>query len=101
MHATVRKILVYKFKTQLIEGQIYIISYFGVGCNTGFFRTTKHEYRLSFQLRTIVRPYESEIIPLYGFKFVGFDEILQFDNQYPYLVGNVYIAYIVIIIIVS
>ena len=87
MHATVRKTLVYKFKPLISEGQVYIMAYFGVGGNTGYFCTTRHEFRLNFQLRTTVKPFETESIPIYGLKLVPFDEILQADGQFPYLVG--------------
>ena len=88
MHASVCKTLVYKFKSQLNEGQVYIIVYFGVGGNTRYFRTNRQEFRLNFQLRTTVRESNSDAIPLYGCKFVTFDEILNSDSQFPYLVGN-------------
>ena len=52
------------------------MAYFGVGGNIGNFRTTRHEFQLNFQLRTTVRPSETESISIYGLKFVPFDEIL-------------------------
>ena len=52
MHATVRKTLVYKFKPLISEGQVYVVAYFEVGGNTSYFRTTRHEFHLNFQLRT-------------------------------------------------
>ena len=87
MHATVKKTLVYKFKPLILEGQVYIMAYFGVGKNIGNFYTTRHEFRLNFQIRTTVRPSETEYIPIYGLKLVSFEEILQADGDFPYLVG--------------
>ena len=87
MHATVRKILVYKFNPLISEGQVYTMAYFGVGGNTGNFHTTRHEFRLNFQLRTTVRPSKTESIPIYGLKLVPFDEIIQADGDFPHVVG--------------
>ena len=87
MHAMIRKTLFYNFKLLISEGQVYIMAYFGVGGNIGNFYTTRHEFRLNFQLRTTLRPTDTKSIPIYGRKLVPFDEILQADGDFPYLVG--------------
>lgn len=83
-----RKTFVYKFKLLLLEGEVYQISYFGVGESTRYFRTTRQKYKLNFQLRTTVRPCKGISSPLYGIKLVSFEDILKMDVQSPYLVGK-------------
>lgn len=69
------------------------MAYFGVGVNLGSFRTTKHEFRLNFQLRTTVKPSESVIIPLHGLSVVSLEEIFGTEGDSAYLVGNlIYIS---------
>ena len=80
--------MIYKFQKLLVEGNIYIITYFGVGTNIGFFRTTRHDFRINFQYQTSVKPSEASTISLYGLTFIPFDEIFQSQAELPFLVGN-------------
>ncbi|XP_061344054.1 uncharacterized protein LOC133290023, partial [Gastrolobium bilobum] len=68
------------------EGEVYFIKKFGVGLNSGSFRPTKHDYRLSFNLRTDVRSTIDSAIPTNGFDFVDFDVIEKESSDSPYLV---------------
>ncbi|RAL53646.1 hypothetical protein DM860_012261 [Cuscuta australis] len=49
IHATVRKSLVGTFERRIKEGSVYIFAYFGIGISSGYYHTSKHEYRLNFQ----------------------------------------------------
>lgn len=88
IHASVRKTLIYKFKPVLNEGEVYVVAFFSVAGNTGLYRTTRHEFRLNFQLRTTVRRSECDTIPLYGLNLVPLEDIFQTDGDFPYLIGT-------------
>ncbi|XP_061339398.1 uncharacterized protein LOC133286069 [Gastrolobium bilobum] len=68
------------------EGEVYFIKKFGVGLNSGSFRPTKHDYLLSFNLRTDVKSTIDSAIPTNGFDFVDFDVIEKESSDSPYLV---------------
>ncbi|RYR33163.1 hypothetical protein Ahy_A10g047728 [Arachis hypogaea] len=44
IHASVKRAFVSRFMNLLEEGISYQIRYFGVGLNSGYFKTTHHEY---------------------------------------------------------
>ncbi|RYR68172.1 hypothetical protein Ahy_A03g014649 [Arachis hypogaea] len=48
IHASVKRAFVSRFVNLLEEGISYQIRYFGVGLNNGYFKTTHHEYFVSF-----------------------------------------------------
>ncbi|RAL46109.1 hypothetical protein DM860_006263 [Cuscuta australis] len=54
--------------------------------SSGYYRTSRHEYRLNFQPRTTVAECTSDKIPVHGLMLSTFSEILQADPNYPYLV---------------
>ncbi|RAL50544.1 hypothetical protein DM860_014486 [Cuscuta australis] len=89
IHATVRRSLVGTFESVINEGSTYVFAYFGVGNNSGNYRTSRHEFRLNFQPMTTVTTCSMEKIPLYRIKLVAFPDILQADSNYPYLVGEI------------
>ena len=70
IHASARGSL--RIRDQLHEGMAYFIKNFGVGLNDDQFRPTRHEYRLTFNLRTVVTQVLESNIPRYGFSFVEF-----------------------------
>jgi hypothetical protein len=69
MHATVRKQLLYVFHKKLAEGDAYKMSYFSVAPNVGYYRTTTHEFKLIFQMKTKVQKIEGSAIPDNGLSF--------------------------------
>lgn len=83
IHASVRKTLIYKFDKDLKEGFVYSISNFGVACNGGSFRTTRHDYKLNFQFGTKVVNVDRSLVSCSPFSFVPFSEITDtFDTNY-------------------
>ncbi|MED6115978.1 hypothetical protein PIB30_095844 [Stylosanthes scabra] len=70
----------------LVEGNIYVITYFAVALNTIKFKATKHEFRFHFKRDTIVRPIQDSSIPLNGFDFVPFTKIQGESREDGYLV---------------
>ncbi|XP_061364451.1 uncharacterized protein LOC133307903 [Gastrolobium bilobum] len=84
VHAAVKGSL--HIRKKIHEGEVYFIKFFGVGLNSGSFRPTKHDYRLSFNLRTDVKSTIDSAIPTNGFDFVDFDVIKKESSDSPYLV---------------
>ncbi|XP_061362777.1 uncharacterized protein LOC133306467 [Gastrolobium bilobum] len=84
IHATVKGSL--NVRKKICEGDVYFIKIFGVGLNIDHFRPTRHDYRLSFNLRTNVKSIVDATIPAYGFSFVDFDVIERESTEFPYLV---------------
>ncbi|XP_061344811.1 uncharacterized protein LOC133290699 [Gastrolobium bilobum] len=85
IHATVKGTLQVRKKIQ--EGDVYFVKNFKVGLNADMFRPTRHEYRLSFNLRTDVKSTFDASIPVDGFDFVDFELIEKEAPNSPYLVG--------------
>ncbi|VFQ97249.1 unnamed protein product [Cuscuta campestris] len=88
IHATVRRSLVGTFGNRIKEGSVYVFAYFGIGNSTGYYRTSRHEFRLNFQPRTTITECSCENIPVYGLKLVPFPEISKADANYPYLIDT-------------
>ncbi|VFQ73699.1 unnamed protein product [Cuscuta campestris] len=88
IHVTVRKTLVGTFEKKIKEGSVYVFAYFSVGNRSGYYRTSRHDFRLNFQARTTVTETRCDKIPLYGIRLVAFPEILHADSNYPYLVDT-------------
>ncbi|XP_061349070.1 replication protein A 70 kDa DNA-binding subunit D-like [Gastrolobium bilobum] len=84
VHAAVKGSL--HIRKKFYKGEVYFIKKFGVGLNSGSFRPTKHDYRLSFNLRTDVKSTIDSAIPTNGFDFVDFDVIEKESSDSPYLV---------------
>lgn len=83
IHASVRKTLIYKFERNLKEGFLYSIRNFGVACNGGSFRTSRHEYKINFQIRTKVLNVDRGIMSCSPFSFVAFCDINEgYDTNY-------------------
>ncbi|XP_061353890.1 replication protein A 70 kDa DNA-binding subunit B-like [Gastrolobium bilobum] len=81
VHAAIKGSL--NIHNKIHEGEVYFIKFFGVGLNSGSFRPTKHDYRLSFNLRTDVKSTIDSAIPTNGFDF---DVIEKESSDSPYLV---------------
>ncbi|KAL2907168.1 Replication protein A 70 kDa DNA-binding subunit, partial [Bienertia sinuspersici] len=75
--ATVKKSHVDKFSPLLLENEYRIITNFGVGQNTGSYKTTEHPYKIIFFFSTAVQSCEDLRIPRYGFSFVSYDDIMS------------------------
>ncbi|XP_061376197.1 uncharacterized protein LOC133318221 [Gastrolobium bilobum] len=86
IHATAKGTL--QVQKKICEGDAYFIKFFGIGLNMGNFRPTRHEYRLSFNLRTGVKSIVDATIPERGFDFAKFDVIEKESSDSPYLIGD-------------
>lgn len=100
IHASVRKTLIYKFEKELKEDCVYSMSNFGVACNAGSFRTTKHDYKLNFQIGTKVLNMDNSFVSCSPFTLVPFSEINDgYDTNY--LIGELFLNNLQYVIVVN
>ncbi|XP_057418635.1 replication protein A 70 kDa DNA-binding subunit B-like [Lotus japonicus] len=85
-HVSVKKTLVYKFQPLLTEGRVYNISYFGVGENSGDFKTTSHPFKLNFHMHTSVRLETKTVITKSPYSFTPLSDIMFKDPDSSFLV---------------
>ncbi|KAK9713620.1 hypothetical protein RND81_06G040200 [Saponaria officinalis] len=78
IHATIKSSLISNFSPRLREGLLVIISNFGVDLNNDKQRVCSHKFKISFFRSTSIRECENIPIPLYGFDFVNFEDILSY-----------------------
>lgn len=88
IHATVRKQLLYLFQDKIVEGEVYKMAYFGVVPNLGSYRSTVHDYKLVFQMKTKIQKAESSTIPLYGLSFTKCADLKNSREESVFLVGT-------------
>lgn len=88
IHASVKRTLVYKFKNDLKEGSVYSFQFLSVSPNVGEFRTTRHPYKLIFQISSKVHLMDIGRVVGYGYDLVPFSEITQPSFDTNYLVGE-------------
>ncbi|XP_061372347.1 uncharacterized protein LOC133314836 [Gastrolobium bilobum] len=84
IYATVKGSL--QVRKKIHEGECYFIKKFGVGFNSDIFRPTRHQYRLSFTLRTDVKSIVDSNLSVSEFDFVDYDIIEKESSDSPYLV---------------
>ncbi|KAJ1402515.1 Nucleic acid-binding, OB-fold [Sesbania bispinosa] len=77
IQCTVKSIHVYLFENSINEGNVYMLENLSVALNNGKNKPTMHEFRMFFKRETRVTLVEDSSIPLYGFSFVPFVEILN------------------------
>ncbi|XLS72524.1 hypothetical protein HN51_029389 [Arachis hypogaea] len=87
IQCTVKDIFVLIFEGLLAEGNVYVVTNFGVALNTIKFKLTRHEFRIHFKRDTIVRLVQDSSVPLNGFNFVPFKTIQSESKEDDYLVG--------------
>ncbi|XP_056691759.1 replication factor A protein 1-like [Spinacia oleracea] len=76
IQATIKKSLLRTFQPLLKEGEIYTISNYRVGKNSGEYKPTGHPYKINFVILTRVNVLHAANIPTYGFDLVPFDAII-------------------------
>ncbi|KAJ1409100.1 Nucleic acid-binding, OB-fold [Sesbania bispinosa] len=86
IQCTVKSIHVYLFEGIVLEGNIYMLENVSVALNSAKFKPTIHEFRLFFKRETQVRMIEDSNIPMNGFSFVPFTDILNEKNDESRLV---------------
>ncbi|XP_074351753.1 uncharacterized protein LOC141690895 [Apium graveolens] len=78
IQATVKQSLIRRFSHLLVAGQCRLINNFGVGQNNENYRASQHPYKINFIFYTSVVRCEDDIsIPVHGFKFASFNDILS------------------------
>ncbi|KAL2921030.1 Replication protein A 70 kDa DNA-binding subunit E [Bienertia sinuspersici] len=84
IQATVKRSLLLRFGSILHEGRVYSISRFGVGQQSGDYRPAKHAYKMNFLSTTTVEQLFELDIPISGYNFVCFRDILsnKLDDKY-------------------
>lgn len=88
IQATVKNRLIRRFSNVLEEGQCHIVANFGVGQSNGNYRISLHPYKINFFFNTSVRVCDEDLhIPIYGFSFVSFEDILENKLDDKFLVG--------------
>ncbi|KAL2894964.1 Replication factor A protein 1 [Bienertia sinuspersici] len=87
IQASVKKTLIRRFAKFLEQGQLRIITNFGVRQNNGSYRPTQHPYKINFFFTTLVQVCGELPIPLYGFNIVSFEDILSKKMDHTYLIG--------------
>ncbi|KAF7822124.1 replication protein A 70 kDa DNA-binding subunit [Senna tora] len=76
--ASVKSVFANKFKNNLKEGAVYIMSGFNVVASSSTFRATRHSYKLNFQYQTrIARADDDGSIHQFGFEFVPAVKIIS------------------------
>ncbi|XP_057451916.1 replication protein A 70 kDa DNA-binding subunit A-like [Lotus japonicus] len=86
IHASVSKTLIYRFQHLITEGRVYRISFFGVGESGRDFRTTRHPYKINFQIHTSVRVLTNTQINLSPYSFMPISEIMLNDPDASFLI---------------
>ncbi|XP_057452543.1 uncharacterized protein LOC130744368 [Lotus japonicus] len=86
IEATIRKSLIKKLFGEIVEGNIYRITYFAVVPNLGVYKAARHEFKIIFNSRTKIVPEESNLIPLYGFAFMNSAEISDTMGESEHLI---------------
>ena len=78
-----------KFKHEIIEGDLYIISQFEIKANSGNFRPTHHDFRLFFQSNSrVAKIAEDPTIDRYGICPVSFSSIADKHTNMNYIIDK-------------
>jgi replication factor A1 len=92
IHCSIRKTLLYKFAEHIKEGRVYSFENLDSATNGGSYKTTKHEYKVTFQFGSKVTPLgPNKLNNLSPFKFVPIGEINNGSYDSDVLVGKLYI----------
>ncbi|XP_057443804.1 uncharacterized protein LOC130735953 [Lotus japonicus] len=70
IHGTVRRTHVYKFQPLLVEGRVYMLSYFTVGDSAPDFHTRSHAYKIIFEFDSAVQTLTDVPIAMSPYSFV-------------------------------
>lgn len=88
IEASIRKPLMPKFGSLIVEGEVYLMASFLVVENFGSCRATRHEFKLMFSWRTKIVHVESDKIPSFGCTLVDSDFIAKIKRVSDYLIGK-------------
>ncbi|KAJ1406482.1 hypothetical protein SESBI_25026 [Sesbania bispinosa] len=85
IQASIRKAMIRKFKSSIVEGGVYKMIYFELVENGGEYRACSHEFKLLFQPRTRIFPTESEVIPRFGIQAKKSKELQETNGVSHYM----------------
>ncbi|MCH80683.1 replication factor A protein, partial [Trifolium medium] len=89
IHASVRRQLLYLFRSKIVEGNVYKMSYFIVCPESGIYRTTPHPFKLIFEMKTKVQSCENDTIDRFGLSLTTIAEICAYGPDHDFLVDVV------------
>lgn len=88
--AFVKQTLIYRFQNVLKEGDVFRISNFSVGANIGMYRTTSHQYKINFVLRTVLLRAADTVVPPMIHRFIDPKIVYDLGYKTEYLAGVYY-----------
>ncbi|KAL2904231.1 Replication protein A 70 kDa DNA-binding subunit C, partial [Bienertia sinuspersici] len=77
IQASIKRSMIMTYRNLLNEGESYTLMTFGVGLNSGDYKPTSHAYKINFLNITKVEVNRDASIPLYGFKFASYGDIIS------------------------
>jgi hypothetical protein len=87
IQASIRRQLIYKFLSKIVEGYVYKMSNFIVVPADDRYRTNFYPYKLIFRLKTKVRYCPNDPIDRYGFNATNITQIYSLGAYHRYLIG--------------
>ncbi|KAJ1389659.1 hypothetical protein SESBI_38103 [Sesbania bispinosa] len=86
IEAVIQKHLMHRFSNSVIEGEVYNVSNFSVTRNSGKFRATHHDYKLTFNANTRIVLCPVVTIPDHGLTLVKTSDIMKTKGSSLYLI---------------
>ncbi|KAJ1390248.1 hypothetical protein SESBI_37610 [Sesbania bispinosa] len=89
IESVIQKHFMHRFDNSVIKGEVYNITQFTVARNSGKFRATHHNHKLTFNANTRIVPCPKVAIPGTGLSLVKTSDMLKTKGSSQYLVGEV------------
>ncbi|KAJ1435998.1 hypothetical protein SESBI_04551 [Sesbania bispinosa] len=86
IESVIQKHFMHRFANSVIEGEVYNVTQFTVARNSGKFRATHHDHKLTFNANTRIVPCLTVAIPGTGLSLVKTSDILKTKGSSQYLV---------------
>ncbi|KAH6800429.1 hypothetical protein C2S52_000893 [Perilla frutescens var. hirtella] len=80
IQATIQRDLVDRFKSSLIEGNIYALKNVSIASNNMRFKTTTHQYRIIFLQKTLMHDLLEEGFPHIIYNFKSMKNVISMEN---------------------
>lgn len=88
IHCTIKRTHIYKFMSDVCEGNVYSFENMGVASNGGSYRTTHHSFKLNFQYNSKVQHLTNAPVNVSPYKFVEISEVVGGQYDTDFLVGE-------------
>ncbi|XP_057439884.1 uncharacterized protein LOC130731626 isoform X1 [Lotus japonicus] len=85
IEANIKKYLMSKFQRDIVEGNVYIFTFFVLVDNNGAYRAAEHEYKILFNSKTKVQIDQCDTIPMLGLTLKDTSEIKMTMGESDYL----------------